>query len=533
MAGGKETPRQKMIGMMYLVLTALLALNVSSETLLKFIYLNESLERQVNQNGTKNAGIVGRIQKAVDDAGNRKDDIEVLNTAQEVRKATEEIINYTNDLKEKMYEVAGGRDPENGHPKDAQNTDVVANLMIKQKGGKNGKELKQKLNEYPEFLNKMLKGEEQFALLAFDGKEHPIYKDNPEQKRKDFATLQFSDAPVAACMATISQFQTEIMAYESRALENLARKVGAGDVKFDKIEPMVRANSNIVAAGTRYEAEMFIAASSSGITPTMAVDGKSIPVEAGKGRVEFVASGGTYDAEGLAKKTYTAEITMKMPTGQDSTFRQEIEYFVAKPVIQIQSAAVQALYLNCGNELNVQVPALGTAYNPSFSAKGATAIEGSKKGFVTVIPSSREVTLSVSSNGTFIGAEKFGVRGIPKPTLQPQVNGRPVDLRIGATVPGPRSLTMAAIADESFLAALPNDARYRVTEFEVILGRGARRIATVTSNGPTVNLSTLAAQARPGDRLVIDVKEVQRMNFRGQTESVRMGSQVFTIPLNE
>jgi len=531
MAGGKETPRQKMIGMMYLVLTALLALNVSSETLLKFIYLNESLERQVSENSVKNAGIVSRIEKAVKDAGDRSKDVKVLNTAQQVREATQAVIDYTNGIKDEIYTVAGGKD-ENGHPTDAQNTDVVANLMVKKKGGENGKELKKKLNDYPEFLNQLFEGEESFPLLAYDGKDHPIYKDNKEQKRKDFATLQFSDAPVAACLATISQFQTEIMAYESRALENLARRVGAGDVKFDKIEPMVRAKSNVIAAGTKYEAEMFIAASSSGITPTMAVDGKSIPVEAGKGKVEFTASGGTYDSEGLAKKSFSAAITMKLPTGQDSTFRQEIEYFVAKPVIQIQSASVQALYLNCGNELNVQVPALGSVYNPSFSAKGATAIPGSKKGIVTLVPNSRNVTLSVSSGGTFIGSEKFGVRGIPLPTIVAKSGGRAIDQKVGVNAPGPRSITLDAVPDESFAQFLPKDARYRVTGYDVFLGRGSRPVQTLSSNGPTINLSAIAAKARPGDRIVIEVKKVQRMNFRGQTETVRMPSTVFNIPLN-
>jgi gliding motility-associated protein GldM len=529
MAGGKETPRQKMIGMMYLVLTALLALNVSSETLLKFIYLNQSLERQVNENSVKNAGIVSRIEKAVDDAGNRDKDVKVLNTAQQVREATQGIIDYTDGVKEEMMKLAGGPD-ENGHPTDAQNIDVIGNMMIKNKGGAKGKELKEKLNDYPQFLTQLL-GEE-YALLAFDGKDHPDYKNNKEQRRKDFATLQFENAPVAACLATVSQFQTEIMAYESRALEELARKVGAGDVKFDKIEPMVRAKSNIVAAGTKYEAEMFIAASSSGITPTMSRDGSSIPVENGKGKVEFVASGGTYDSEGLAKKTYTAEITMRMPTGQDSTFRQEIEYFVAKPVIQIQSASVQALYLNCGNELNVQVPALGSMYNPSFSAKGGTAIEGNKKGIVTIVPNSREVTLSVSSGGTFIGSEKFGVRGIPLPTIVPKTGGRPIDLKTGVSAPGPRSITLDAVPDESFAQFLPKDARYRVTEYDVFLGRGSRPVSTLKANSPDINLNQFAAQARPGDRIVIEVKEVQRLNFRGQREPVRMPSTVFTIPLN-
>ena len=527
MAGQKETPRQKMIGMMYLVLTALLALNVSSETLQKFVYLNESLERQVDQNTAKNANVVQRIETTVDEAGNREQDVAVLDKARQVREATNKVIEYTNELKEKMIEVSGGLD-EDGNLMGAQDMDKIANFMINKK--ENGIELKNTLNEYAAYLSNLL--DEEFSPIAYDGKDHPVYKNDKEQKRKNFATLTFESTPTAACLASVSQFQTEIMAYESRALEGLARQVGAGDVKFDVITPMVRPKSNIVAAGTKYEAEMFIAASSSGITPTMAVNGSSIPVVGGKGRVEFTASGGGYDNDGLAKKTYEAAITIKLPGGKDSTFTQQIEYFVAKPVIQIQSAAVQALYLNCGNELQVNVPALGSAYNPSFSAKGGNAIPGSKKGLVTIVPQSSEVTLSVSSAGTYIGSEKFNVRRIPMPKIVPMTGGKPVDLKTGVSAPGPRSLTLQAVADESFAQFLPKDARYRVVEYDVFLGRGSRPVDQFTSTSQTVNLSRFAQKARPGDRIVVEVKKVQRMNFRNQIEDVRMGTEVFTIPLN-
>ena len=221
-----------------------------------------------------------------------------------------------------------------------------------------------------------------------------------------------------------------------------------------------------------------------------------------------------------------------MPGGRDSTCTDQIEYFVAKPVIQVQSAAVQALYLNCGNELNVQVPALGSAYNPSFSAKGATAFPGSKKGLVTVVPSAKEVTLNVSSGGTFIGSEQFRVRGIPLPTIVVKAGGRPIDLKTGVPAPGPRSITVEAIPDESFAQFLPKDANYRVTEYDVFLGRGSRPVTSLKSNSPVLNLAQLAQQAKAGDRIVIEIKEVQRMNFRKQIETVRLPSTVFNIQLN-
>src|SRR5699024_2823702 len=106
--------------------------------------------------------------------------------------------------------------------------------------------------------------------------------------------------------------------------------------------------------------------------------------------------------------------------------------------------------LNCGNELNVQVPALGSAYNPSFSATGASAIEGNQKGLVTLVPNAAEVKLNVSSGGNYIGSESFKVRRIPLPSIKALSGGRELNQKTGVPVPGPRSLELKAIPDASF-----------------------------------------------------------------------------------
>jgi gliding motility-associated protein GldM len=523
MAGVKETPRQKMIGMIYLVLTALLALNVSSETLQKFIFLNSSLENQVRESTTKHERLIAGIASQVSELGNRKEDQAVLERAQRVREATNQVIAYTDELKKIMIQEAGGLD-EDGKLKNAQDMDRIATYMINRG---NGVILKNKLNEYAAYLTQEMGVE--FPPIAHDGRDHPMYKNDKEQRTKDFATLSFHYTPTAASLATVTQLQTQVMEYETRALDILAREVGAADMSFDLITPMVRAKSNIVAAGTRYEAEMFIAASASGINPEMYRNGQKLPVVDGKGKVEFIATGGNYDNEGLSRQTYTAEIKLK-----DRTLTQVVEYFVARPVIQIQSAAVQALYLNCGNELNVQVPALGALYNPSFTASGGAAIPGSRRGLVTIVPTGKEVVLNVSNAGTPIGSEKFPVRNIPLPSIQVRSGNALVNMAQGVPAPGPRSISVEAVPDESFATFLPRDARYRVTSYDITLGRGAQPVATINSNAPTVDLSRFAQQARAGDRLVIEVKEVQRMNFRDQIENVRIpiSQAVFTIPLN-
>ena len=521
--GAKETPRQKMIGMMYLFYTALLALQVSNSVLERFIFINASLEKQVQSSDTKDSGVLQNIVDQVQKRGNRADDNAILAKARDVRAQTRKIVTYCDSLKSTMVAITGGYD-ENHQLVGVKDQDKVANLMMNQ--GK-GEELKKLLNDYSAYLVKQT-GKNIFTPIALDGKDHPLYKNDPEQRIKDFAALFFEDTPTAAGMSTVSQMETEVMEYESRALGELASEVGAKEVRFDKIIVMARPESNMVAAGTKYKADLFLAASSSAVSPKMSINGTPVNVEEGFGKVEFTVSPGTYDAEGKAKKSYEAEILYN-----DSTYKQTIDYYAVKPVIQIQSASVNALYLNCGNELNVQVPALGTSYNPTFSAKGGDCVpDPSRRGFVTVIPngSQKTVVLSVSSGGNLIGSQEFNIRGIPKPDIQMMAQAKVVDEKVGLPQ-CPRALTLHAAADQSFATFLPKDARYRVAMWTVSLARGRRPLAQMDVSGENADLTNLAAQARDGDRIVAEVKRVERMNYKNTVEEVNVGTVVkqFTI----
>jgi len=528
MAGAKESPRQKMIGMMYLVLTALLALQVSSAIIEKFIFLNESLEYTVGEADKRNGSTVDRIKKAV---AERPQDAAVLESAEQVRNATAKMIAEIDGLKEDLIKKSGGIDPETKSYKGAKEEEAVAIYMVG--GKKNGKayDLKKDLNNFSDELSKH--NPTPFTKLALDGDQDPMFKDKPDQKNKDFAELNFAQTPMVAALAVLSQKEAEIRRMESQALDNLASKVGAKAYKVDKVFAMASPESRVVAAGTKYKAQMFIAASFGGIKPSMKFNGGNIQVDAeGRGTVEFPAHATNYDKDGNSKQIWTGEVTLKNPaTGKDTTYILKEEYIVAKPVIQVQSASVQALYLNCGNELNIQVPALGSVYDPSFSASGASVVKGANKGLITVIPNAAQVTINVSSGGNAIGSEKFQVRTIPKPTIEVYAGGKPVNEKQGMAIP--RSLEIAAIPDESFKNFLPKDARYRVSEWEVTLARGSRPVgAPITVTASSVSLGSLASQAKPGDRLVIEVKTVQRMNYQGQVETVKMPTIYKNVSIN-
>ncbi|MFY0607932.1 MAG: gliding motility protein GldM [Cyclobacteriaceae bacterium] len=549
MSGGKETGRQKMIGMMYLVLTALLAMNVSVTIIDKFVFLDDSLVRANGETEERNEQIVKGIAKTVDDSGNRDDDVKVVELAEEIRSETAKVLKELTELKVTLIEETGGYEEGKGaeYPGDAKHlkgkTDyntVGHYMMPVQEGGLGyGEGLKELLNKYPEFIKEKLSGAgagesdlEAYRPVALDADQDPVYREDPNQKGKPFSNLAFHDSPTPAGIATISEFQARILGYETRALDYLSDKVGAGDLKFDVIVPMVKPESRYVAAGTKYIAKMFIAASSSGVTPTMTYNGNEIPVDAsGQGLVEFTASATNFDAEGLAKKSYEAAITVGMPGGRDTTFIDQIDYFVVKPTIQIQSTSVNALYLKCGNSLDVQVPQLGVAYNPSFSASNAKTYNGAAKGQVTIVPNAPgKVVLKVSSSGNFIGQREFGVRGIPAPVITTYTDQGEINMKTGIGAKTPR-IYIKAVPDASFAEFLPDDAKFRVAEAQITLVSGGIGRKTITV-GETANLAGLTAQARKGDQLSIEIRRVQRQNFRKEVEEFKNFNRFINISLN-
>ena len=526
MAGGKETPRQKMIGMMYLVLTALLALQVNSAILLKFKFIDDSLT-DVNGKTEKAAdGTIEGIKNAVAKNRNQASDQAVLKKSEEIRDSTKQVVAYLNGIRERLLTAT-----ENGKgSNDYKNMSAEDKVAITMLGGKqNGLAypLQKRLNGYSEYIKQFVPDAQELALNPKDDNRIAA---SSEQKHKSFAELNFENTPLVAALAVLSQKETEVLKYQADALQKQAEKVGAKTLVFDKLGAFASAESNTVAAGTKYVADLFLTASASNLKPTMTYNGSPLAVGPdGHGKVTFVARPGSFDASGNAKSSWTG--TVRLNTGnRDTTFRVTVPYTITKPVMQIQSASVQALYYKCGNKLSVQVPALGAQYQPAFSASGAAVITG-QKGEVTLVPDAREVTLNVSSGGNAIGSQIFKVRPIPNPTIECYAGGSKVNEKAGTPGNAIRTITLKAIPDPGFATFLPEDARYRVSHFQAVLARGKRPVVGPKDiNGPQADFSDMVNAYKEGDRLFIEVKGVQRMNFQGKTEDVNM-SRVFNVPL--
>jgi gliding motility-associated protein GldM len=528
MAGGKETPRQKMIGMMYLVLTALLALQVSNAVLEKFAIIESTLTELVRDQKDQNSQTLNSI---VEEAGKsqRPNVLQAKENAQKVRALTQSTVSAIDKLKAQMMETSGHPKVDEGLIND--HSSKVASMMVKQPEGKAFEKL---LNDYVTQLRSLtgLTAKE-FPILAKAPKDHEVFKDDDDHANKDFLTFTFENTPVIAALASVTQMQTEVLEYETKALDHLREMAGAQKKTFDNIVPMVRPVQSIVAAGATYEADLFVSASSSSFSPEMYQDGKKLDVfddETGvkMGKIKFTASGGGYDQKtGLAKKSFKAEIKL-----QDTTYVRNIDYFVAQPVIRVTTGNAPTLYMNCGNTVNIEVPALSTNYNPNFSATGADIVKGDKPGRVTIIPSQRKIKVNVSNAGAGIGTVDFDVKPIPLPRYVIKDNtGKEVDKKNGVRGGALTGLRVVPEPEPNFKEEVPKDAVYRIRSMEVIHARGTSPVNRITATNENIDLAAWRAQFKPGDRIVIEIKTVTRKTYKNEDEKVEVKNEVYQVPI--
>jgi len=570
MAGGKETPRQKLVGLMYLVLLALLALQVGSEIMVKFQQLNDSMQFLVKESQDKSKMILANIGEKVQERGNKEKEVNALKQAEKLHEQTTELISKIQIYKEELIMLTGGYmiDEETldtlGYfgTKDADNTSMLmvgigdshkqyAGAQTKTTDGKGyAWSLQVELNDFMTTLNQSYvdvdlatggdgKDIQHFpARLALDGIEDPLFMKDSENKNKTWAMLNFDHTPMIASLAFLTEKQSKLAQYEGEILAKLKGVVGAADFKFDKLDVMANADASTIAAGTEYKAKIFLTAFSDKMAPVMTAGGRKLKVTSGMGEYKFRASlpKSKPNKDGLYPASYTAVIEVPDPLDPSTMqkFTKKVNYFVSKPVIQIKAGDINALYKDCGNPLNIQVPALGALYSPTFVVSGGEQRKGPKgKGSIIVIPNKATVAITVKSGGNTIGTEKFKVRLVPKPTIMATTRGKQINPK-GVLAPGPRKIVMKAIAEPGFKSALPKDAKFRITKWTATLVRGKRPVVSPkTFKKPEGNLTSFAQKAKNGDRIMIEVKKVYRRTYTGKNVEVRIPVTIINIPLTD
>ncbi|MEI9919556.1 MAG: gliding motility protein GldM [Bacteroidota bacterium] len=528
MAGGKESPRQKMIGMMYLVLTALLALQVSNAVLEKFALINDSLIMLSDQTDKKNDAQNTAIQAAV--TPQAKDEVrQAAANAAKVRTLTKATIDKLKALKKDFMDISGVDKIDERFIND--HSSKVAYAMMDPRGTK-GKDYEALLNNYSKELEALSMGEK-FDKLAVPPSEMEEFKNDEKNKNKSFIEFTFENTPPIAAYASITEMESQVYAYEARSLGKLAAIADAAVFKVDQVLPMIIPESNSVIAGSKYIAKMYIAASNSAVVPDMFKDGGKLPVEKDAqgisyGKVEFTAAGGGYK-NGIAEKSYAAKIIVK-----GTPYESVVKYNVIAPTVKISSGALSKLYINCGNEMNVEIPGLGTNFVPGYSSAEAEIIKSDKVGAITVIPKSKaKVKMAVSNSGTPIETVTFEVRTAPAPQIVVSAGGQEKNSKDGVPRSQLAQLKINAKADEDFASTVPKDAEFRIRKGRVYLRKGTALGTPIEFTGEALNLGAFIQSAKPGDVLSFELESVTRRTFKGENEPVVLTTNIkyISIPI--
>ncbi len=421
MSGGKETPRQKMIGMMYLVLTALLALNVSKEILNAFVIIEEGLNVTNTNFDSKNELLYSKFSKAL--AENKTKTEPWYKKAMDAKKKSTELCSFIDEIKSEMYQkiqkvdksVADTFKLRNLDSKDDNN--IPTEIMIgpgadaERPTGK-AKDLKEKIEQYKKDMTSLIPKDEQTGLKLGLSTEK-MYSVG-DQKMVSWEANLFEHQPIAAVVSMLAKIKNDVKNAESDVVSTLLKSIDASDYKFDNIEAKVVAPTSYVTSGEDYTADIFVSAYSSTQNPEIVVGGnQQVAVTSGVGK--YVVHTG---AEGIQE--YSGVINVKSPDGTVKPYPFKGEYMVARPSMAVSATKMNVFYIGVDNPVDISVAgAAPTDVIATLSGGGGRIVNKGQGKYMVNVASGNECSVNVAvktkTGSKSMGKMVFRVKRIPSP----------------------------------------------------------------------------------------------------------------------
>ncbi len=359
MAHERLSPRQKMIGMMYLVLTAMLALNVSKEAVEAFKKVDKGLTQTIRNYSLKNDLIYKEFDRAA--AENPEKAGKYKATALEVKTRSDEIFNYIQDLKIEIITTAEGPETPaiNGREviiekvQKIDENNVPSEILIGANENGKANNLKALINEYREFLVTTLDGKNQTAEDALMVSLNTDDSKNEDGENERWENLTFQTLPLVAVVTILSKFQVDVRNAETEVLNHLYNQIDAASFKFNKLSAIVIPNSTYIQQGNEYQARVFLSATDTTQHPEISVGDMKLPInETGQGVY-------TARATSTGTKTWGGVISLKAPNGTMMTYPFKETYSVGEPNVVVSPTGMNVLYVGLENPIDVSVPGVG------------------------------------------------------------------------------------------------------------------------------------------------------------------------------
>ncbi len=414
MAGYKETPRQKMIGMMYLVLTALLALNVSVEILNAFLVVNESMETTNRTFSSK----ISDYYKSFE-AQYQNEPVKVgpfWEKAKQTRKLSEEMKAYLNSVK---YEAIAKSekisiDSAKIRPlyrmKSKDRYDETTNYFIgNSKDGSKGKagEMKVKIAKFKEELLSVVDPADRTNIKLGLDLKGPFY--DADHKEQNWEMHNFYHTILAANVTILNKLVAEVQNAELDVVNHLRSKIGAMDFKIDQVGATVVPKSQYVFQGENYEAEVFVTARDTKQEFTANIGGLRTSID-GVIKVSLPASS-------PGPKSVTGVVNMKKPDGSIVATPVKFDYIVAPPSLSVSATKMNVFYIGVDNPVSISAGGVSPDQINASITNGSISRNGGE--WVVRPDSPGKATVSVSAKlgdrMKSMGAVEYRVKNVPDP----------------------------------------------------------------------------------------------------------------------
>jgi gliding motility-associated protein GldM len=443
-----KEPRQKMINLMYLVLTALLALNVSAEILNAFKIVDSSL---TSTNSTINAStttILSSLNEKRSEPATAVKANEWYPKALLAQSASKELNEYIQTLKSKIMTAAGYNPAKGDTTYKLEDLDIATRIMVTEK---EGQKLKQKLDEY------------KAKLLAIDPLIAQEFKNTlqvntampavQDKSNNTWELAYFHMVPTVASITILSKFQNDVKTSENKVVAFCHEQVGKVQVRFDTYTAIVGQSSTYLMPGQEIEIMAGVGAFSKAATPSITING------AGAALGDDGAAHAKFASGGIGNHSIPVTIRYKDQDGKDQVITKTIEYTVGQANASIALDKMNVLYVGVANPISVAASGGGDdRIQVSISGGGGRLDKtgaGKYNAFVNSITDNCTITVSV--DGKVAGASQFGVRTIPDPVAT--VGG----YASGDNVPAGAFKAQGGVG--AYIKDFPFELSYRVTSF--------------------------------------------------------------------
>lgn len=457
MASHKESPRQKMIGMMYLVLLALLAMNVSDQVLKGFITVDESIDKSKLIISDNNKHIETAFAKYVEQ-GN----IEAkpyYDKCVESKLKIEKMVSYIDSMKYSLIrETEKTTRPDTAQMrfmKRLDDYDIPTQLFIgsdetnpkttkfsaydlKHSLAKLNAELHQMITDLK--TKKQLDDADAASLLETAKTIQPMDRSiMSDGIRMNWELENFYNIPTAAVITNFDKMQTDLKNVESELFRVLAASSSKYLFKVNKLQAKVLAPSAYILNGQNFKADILLSASSNELTADrmkvligaeydsvnhkLMHAGTSVPVSDGVGKYEVPGTG-------QGPQTFKGLIEYKNPKGENDYYPFEYSYMVASPFSAIGADNMNVMYVGVDNPITASAAGFApTDLVVNVSGCGSKARQTSAGKYIITAGTTGTCLVSVSARTPEglkqQGAPKvFRVKSIPPPIAK--INGKPV-----------------------------------------------------------------------------------------------------------